>query len=228
MSRRRASRPADSFIGNLASSVRVTVGETPSGGRGAQAPARWGRPSQDARPFLEVLMDGAAVDGDRLVTLGLGSSRRSSASQDQRHRRCASASPHRAGATGRVPPARPPRRGDTAVGGELEPAALRPVEVRGSASCSPSRSAPAPDSRAHPANTPKGPRRRATPPSSDQSSAPMKRLRSQPTTPTMMAPQKAAQNPATWKGRSISVAILLVSRSSRAFTTSPMSPSVST
>jgi len=51
---------------------------------------------------------------------------------------------------------------------------------------------------------------------------------SQPTTPTMIAPQNAAQNPVMWNGSVSLPATQLVSQSSRPLTTSPIRPSVST
>ena len=48
----------------------------------------------------------------------------------------------------------------------------------------------------------------------------------QPTTPMMMAPQKAGQNPVMWKGSFSWPATQLASQSSRPFTTSPIRPSV--
>ncbi len=49
---------------------------------------------------------------------------------------------------------------------------------------------------------------------------------SQPTTPMMIAPQNAGQNPVMWNGRFSLSATQLVSQSSSALTTSPISPSV--
>ena len=51
---------------------------------------------------------------------------------------------------------------------------------------------------------------------------------SHPTTPTMIAPQNAAQNPVIWNGRLSLPATQLVSQSSSPLTTSPISPRVST
>jgi hypothetical protein len=55
-----------------------------------------------------------------------------------------------------------------------------------------------------------------------------KRLSTQLTRPTMMAPHNPAQNPFTWNGRFSFPATTLVSHSNRPFTTKAMSPSVKT
>jgi len=49
---------------------------------------------------------------------------------------------------------------------------------------------------------------------------------SQPTTPMMIAPQNAGQNPVMWNGTFSLPATQLVSHSSSALTTSPISPRV--